>query len=292
VAARLATLAALATSCAAPQRPAPAAPGPIPDVSTKLGVQLYSVRAALEKDVPGTLAVVRQMGFTHVEIHKTFALSSAEFRAALDRAGLASPSMMAPFDRLGADLPGVIADAKALGARFVSCPWIPHEGTFDEADARRAIERFNSAGAALKAAGLRLVSHIHGYELAPLPGSTTGERLLDLILRETQPGTADFEMDVFYMTLGGADPVAYLEKFPGRFPLLHLKDMRPGTVVNHTGKTDPENTMAVGAGRIDFRRIIPAAEKQGAELYFIEDEGKGALDHLPQSLAHVRGLAR
>lgn len=169
---------------------------------------------------------------------------------------------MTPFQRLQTDLPGVIADAKALGARFVSCPWIPHEGTFDDDDERRTIAVFQAAGTGLWAAGLRFVSHIHGYELAP---SGTGEPHLDRMLKATQAGVVDFEMDVFYVTHGGGDPVRYLQTYPGRFPLLHLKDMKAGTP-------------------------FAAAERQGTLLYFVEDERPHALTALPKSLSYLKSL--
>jgi sugar phosphate isomerase/epimerase len=252
-------------------------------LEAKLGLQLYSLRAQLAQDLRGTLASIRAMGVTQVEVHKTFDLPAAEFRRALDEAGLAARSMMSPFDRLRDDLPAVIADAKALGAGFVVCPWIPHEDGFDDADARRAIEVFTAAGRAIRAAGLRFAYHLHGYEI----------HLLDRLLRETAPGVVDFEMDVFYVVHGGGDPVALLERHPGRFPLLHLKDMRAGTPTGlRTGKTDPANTVAVGAGVIDMRPIVAAAERAGAAFYFLEDESAAAPENLPRSLAHLRALAR
>jgi sugar phosphate isomerase/epimerase len=286
----LATSAACATKAPRPEGPPTTPPAArVPDLSGKLGVQLYSVRALMDQDPEGTLRRVREMGFEAVEVHRIFAPTAAEFRARLDAAGLRARGMMTPFVRLQEDLEGLIADAKALGVEFVTCPWIPHEGEFSDADAQRAIEVFTAAGRALKAAGLRFTYHIHGYELHP---GGLGETLLDRMLAQTEPGVVDFEMDVFYMVHGGADPVAYLERYPGRFPLLHLKDMKPGTPTGlRTGKTDPANTVAVGSGTIDMPAVIAAAERQGAVFYFVEDESPSAPENLPRSLGYLRAAA-
>lgn len=283
-------------ACKSGAPPAPPSAGPgadgRPPFADRVGVQLYSVRHQLKEDVPGTLARVARMGFREVEVYKTWGLTPAAFRAELDRNGLRARSLMVNFDALEKDIAAVIADAKILGAGFVTVAWIPHQGDeYTAADNERAIAVFTTAGTALKAAGLRFAYHCHGYEFHP---GGLGERLFDQMIQRTQPGVVDFELDVFWAVHGGADPVEYLRRYPGRFPLLHLKDMRAGTPTGlRTGKADDEASTEIGTGTIDMAPIARAAEAAAGATppyYFIEDEGRAAPEQLPRSLAYLRGL--
>jgi sugar phosphate isomerase/epimerase len=261
----------------------------VPDISKQLGVQLYSMRHHMEKDLPGTLRRVREMGYTLVEAHSFFGRTPEQFRAELDAAGLRAVGVLVPFKLLDEDPATAVANAKAIGAAFVGTAWIPHEGEFSMADAERAVNVFRKAGAVAKAAGLRIHYHLHGYEYHP---GKIGERIADYMIKNTEPGVIDFELDVFYSTLAGVSAEEYLRTYPGRFPLLHLKDMRKGTPTGtRTGKTDPNNTVAVGSGIVPFAPIIRAAVASGAQYFFVEDESDAAAENLPQSLKHIHGLA-
>jgi sugar phosphate isomerase/epimerase len=263
---------------------------PVGGGDERLGVQLYSVRRELEVDLPGTLARLSQMGFRNVETHNFFGRSAAEFRALLESHGLAARSMHVRFEDLEADPAPAIADAKALGAEFIVCPWIPHGDAFDAEDHARAMALFLRVGHLAKAAGLRFAYHVHGYELHP---GGLGETFFDQMIQQSPPGVVDFELDVYYVALGGGDPLAYLERYPGRFPLIHLKDMKKGTQTGtRKGKTEVTNSVTLGTGTIDFPTVIPAALAQGSRWLLLEDENPAALTQLPQSLAYLRGLPR
>ena len=129
----------------------------------------------------------------------------------------------------------VVAEkAKAFGAKYVVCFWIPHAGdTFTIDDVNKAITVFNTAGKILKENGLSFCYHPHGYEFRPYKDET----LFDYLVKNLKPEYANLEMDVFWIKHPGQDPVALLEKYNGRFKLMHLKDRKPGTEGNQNGKS-------------------------------------------------------
>lgn len=268
--------------------PAFAAPKP-----GEFGVQLYSVRRELKQDVPGTLAKLKAMGFDVVELAGFDPLSAEDMRKALDAAGQRALAVHIQYDRLRDDLPGAIRDAKAVGAKWIVCPWIPHaEPTYTEKNNDDAIALFNDAGAQIRKAGLRFAYHAHGYEF--LTKTADGQRnMFDEMLAKTKRGVVDYEMDVFWFAYGGADPVTYLKRHPGRFPLFHLKDMKKGTEVGHHPKQAPHDAdVVVGTGQIDIAGIVKEARKQHAVGLFLEDETKEALTQLPESLRYLQSLPK
>jgi sugar phosphate isomerase/epimerase len=252
-----------------------------------IGLQLWSLREHLPKDLPGTLARVRAMGFREVEGAGLWKQTAPALRAALDAAGLRCRSAHMGFERLRDDMPGAIAEVKALGATWVVTPWIPHKDVFAREDALRAAEAFNRFGKALDEAGLRFGYHCHGYDSAP---STEGT-LVDTIARHSDEKLVAFQVDVFHAHHGGADPVRLIDRLAGRVVSLHLKDQKKGFPVE-TGKgtAPPEADVPVGTGQIDWPAVLRAAMKAGASLYYVEDESTDPLGHIPQSLAYLQAL--
>ncbi len=242
------------------------------DFKGPLGVQLYSVRNAISKDVPGTLARVRALGFREVELAGTYGLSAAQFRSELDRAGLRATSMHVGYERLRDSLPAVLDEARTLGVQFVGTAWIPHnDGPLTEEGARRAAADFNAWGRAAQERGLQFFYHVHGYEFRP---EASGMLPMDILMRETDDGAVKFEMDVFWISRPGADPVAWLRKYPTRWRLLHLKDMKKGTPTNvNTGSANADETeVPLGTGQIDYRGVLRTAREIGVTKYYVEDE--------------------
>lgn len=242
------------------------------DFRGPLGVQLYSVRDAIGKDVPGTLARVRALGFREVELAGTYGLTASQFRAELDRAGLRATSMHVGYEKLRDSLPAVLDEARILGVQYVGTAWIPHnDGPLTEEGARRAAADFNAWGRAIQQRGLQFFYHVHGYEFQP---GTSGVLPMDILMRETAPDAVKFEMDVFWISRPGADPVAWLRKYPTRWRLLHLKDMKRGTATNvNTGSANPDETeVPLGTGQIDYRAVLRTAREIGVDKYFVEDE--------------------
>jgi sugar phosphate isomerase/epimerase len=253
----------------------------------EIGVQLYSFRNQIPKDIPGTLKKIRMMGISELEGGGSYGLPQAEFKSMIDKMGFKMISIGADFDKLQKDLPAVIAEAKAFGADYVVCFWIPHKGNdFTLEDAKKAVEVFNASGKILKENGLSLCYHPHGYEFRPYEQGT----LFDYIATSLNPNWANFEMDVFWIKHPGQDPVGLLKKYPGRFKLMHLKDRQIGTVGNQNGNADVETNVVLGMGDVGIKEIMSAAKKYGVEHYFIEDESSRSMEQVPQSLAFLRSL--
>ncbi len=250
-----------------------------------VGLQLYSFRDAFKKDVPGTMARVKALGFREIEAAGTYGLSLNNYRKLLDQNGLKAISTGVDFEALATDLPKVIAEAKALGAKYVMCAWIPHTGdVFTQADADRAIDVFNTAGKLLAEHELKLCYHIHGYEFQPIDGGT----YFDYLAQNLEPENVNFEMDVYWVKSPGQDPVALLKRFPKRFPLVHLKDRKPGTPNSLTGHADVESNVTLGTGDVGIGEFMKAAHKAGVKHFFIEDESSRAMEQMPGSLAFLR----
>jgi sugar phosphate isomerase/epimerase len=251
----------------------------------RLGLQLYSLRAQFAKDVPGTLDKVRDMGFKYVETAGTYGMPPDKFKKELKSRGLTVVSGHFPYEKFRDDVEGIAREAKSLGVKYAGCAWIAHSGDFTEKGCREAARVFNQAGEALAKHGIRFFYHTHGYEFQPY-GS---ENLFDLLMAETKPEFVTYEMDVFWVVHGGQNPVSLFEKYKGRFELVHMKDMKVGTPINLlTGTSDVKNDVAMGTGRIDYRRILPAAARAGVKWYFIEDESPTSEQQIPQSVRYLK----
>jgi sugar phosphate isomerase/epimerase len=254
------------------------------DFAGPLGVQLYSVRGAMRTDVPGTLARVRALGFQEVELAGTYGMNAPAFRQLLDQHGLRATSMHAGYERLRDSLPAVLAEAKALGVQYVGTAWIPHpQGPMTVERAREAAADFTRWGRAAREQGVRFFYHIHGYEFVP---GTNGLVPMDVLMSETDAQAVWFELDTFWAAHPGADPAALLRKYPARWRLMHLKDMKRGTPTGvHTGSAPPDETeVPVGTGQIDFRAVLQAAKAAGVEKYYVEDETAEPFATIPRSV--------
>jgi sugar phosphate isomerase/epimerase len=253
-----------------------------------VGLQLYSLRDLLGKNVPLGLQTARGLGFTEVELAGTYGLPTARFREMLLRAGLNPVSAILDFSQFDRQIDQVISEAKALGVSYVGTAGIPHEGAFTEADARKAAEVFNRAGETLAKHGLRLFYHNHGFEFVQHGDGT----LFDLLLQATKPEFVSFEMDIFWTVHPGQDPVRLLKKYPNRWALMHVKDMRKGTRTGLlTGSEDARNDVALGTGQIDLQAVLKAAQEVGVKHYIIEDESPTVLNQIPQSVRYLESLA-
>lgn len=257
--------------------------------AASIGLQLYSLRAQLAADLPGTLAEVKNWGFTNVELAGTYGLTAEQFKAQLDARGLNAFSDHFPYERFRDDVEGIARDAQALGLKYVGCAWIPHDDAkpFDEKTCRQAIAVFNQAGEALARHGLKFFYHTHGYEFQPYKDGT----LFDLLVQETNPKFVNYEMDVFWVVHAGQDPVKLLAKYGPRWQLLHLKGMRDSTPTGLlTGHSAVTNDVALGTGKIDYAPILREAGKIGVRWYIIEDESPSSEQQIPQSLHYLRTL--
>lgn len=263
------------------------AAGPIgigPSFKGPVGLQLYSLRAQFATNVPGTLDEVKSWGIRYAELAGTYNLAPEQFIRELSARGIQPISAHFPYERYRDDAEGIAREAKVMGLHYAGCAWIPHQGDFNEETCREAIAVFNHAGEVLAKQGLKFFYHVHGFEFQPHGNGT----LLDLLFKETNPKYVNYEMDIFWIVFPGQDPVKLLEKYPKRWQLAHLKDMRKGTPTGAlTGGTDVRNDAALGTGQMDMPAILRAAKKAGVKWYFIEDESPWSEKQVPQSLSYL-----
>ena len=246
---------------------------------------MYSLRNQFKKNIPGTLELIRSWGLTKVEGGSTYGMDLKEFQGLLHKNNLSVVSIGASFGDLEKDPQKVVDLAKAYGAKYVMCAWIPHKGNqFAIEETKHATEVFNQAGKILKANGLILAYHAHGYEFRPYKDGS----LFDYMMQNATDFT--FEMDVFWVHHGGEDPLVLMKKYPSKVTLLHLKDMKKGVKGNDTGHEDNETNVVLGTGQIDIAGVVEEAQKLGVEYFFIEDESASVVKQVPLSLEFLKGL--
>jgi sugar phosphate isomerase/epimerase len=249
----------------------------------RVGLQLYTVRDLMKNDFDGTIAGVAQIGYKEVEFAGYFGKSAKETRAVLDKNGLTSPSEHTPYADIEKKWPATLEAAHIVGQKYIVCPWIEKSQRTAEGW-KNAAELFNRAGEASQKAGIQFCYHNHGFEFEKTEG-LGGKLPYDYLLTETDPKLVKMEMDLCWITVAGQDPVAYFNQFPGRFPLVHVKDWSkqgaaPADYATAVGHAVKEGHIAnVGAGTIDFKRIFAESGKAGIKHYFVEnDEAKGLDD--------------
>ena len=249
-----------------------------------LGLQLWSVRNMLAKDVPGTLAQVKAWGFDEVE---TFGPFGAEIAPQLKAAGLKVRAMHVGYDRLSGDMARALRDAEAVGATTLLNPYLPHQQKpmASREEILKAAGDFAKWSKQCRAAGKRFGYHIHGQEFGPAPEGT----LFDVLAKESGPDVG-FEADVYWVKAGGADPVALMKKYPGRIWYTHLKDMAKGVAPGSEATHREESNVVLGTGQMDVKGILAAGPQAGVEVHFIEDESADPAGQIPKTVAYYRAL--
>jgi sugar phosphate isomerase/epimerase len=251
------------------------------------GMVSYTYRNSFTKDVAATLDTLKTMGIKDMEFSNLFGKKAAEIRKMLDDRGMFCSSFGVSYPDLTTKTREVGANAKILGAKFVRVAWIPHTVPFTLEIAHKSVEDFNAAGKILKDEfGLTFCYHNHGYEFYPHGNGT----LMDYIIQKTNPKYVSFEIDILWTFFPGADPSALISKYPKRFKLLHLKDLKKGVEGNLSGGTAVENDVALGTGQLDIPSILKAAKKSGIKHYYIEDESPIYYKQVPQSIAYLKSL--
>ncbi len=249
----------------------------------EIALQLYSLRNELKEDVKGTLALIPEMGIKYLEGGGTYGMSSEEYKSLLAKHDLKIVAVGADYNKLKDNPQEIIDNANSYGAKFATCTWIPHpSGEFSIKETKEAIEVFNKAGKLLKDAGITLCYHPHGFEFKPYGNGV----LFDELLKNAR--NYDFNMDVFWVKMGGGDPLAIMKKYPNKFPLLHLKDRAHGTEGNTDGKGDVETNVVLGTGDVDIKGLIKQAQKVGTKYLIIEDESSSSVEQIPQSVAYIK----
>jgi len=227
----------------------------------RVGIELYTVRGEMQRDMPGTIAAIAAMGYREVEFAGYFGRSNADVRQMLAANHLTSPSAHIGFDLMKVDWDKTFDDALAKGHQFVTVP-SPPNGVAPTVDAwRRVADDFNRAGERARARGLGFAYHNHYSEFAAVDGQLP----FDVLLTNTDPRFVSFQMDVFWVVRGGGDPRALIRQHPTRFVMLHIKD----------SSGPPEhNQVDVGTGKINFAAILAedAALKHVVKHVFVEHD--------------------
>jgi sugar phosphate isomerase/epimerase len=244
----------------------------------RIGVQLYTVRDAVQRDFEGTLARVAAVGYQEVEFAGYAGRTAAQVRDALRRAGLSAPSAHVPLAALGQGWNRVLDDAHTIGHRYLVMPWLDEKDRPNLDAYRRIADRLNRAGEMASRAGLRLGYHNHAFEFTEVENRLP----YDVLLEATDPAHVLLELDLYWITKGGQDPLAYFADWPGRFRLVHVKD----------SAGPPEHRMAdVGSGTIEWARIFAHRKQAGIEHFFVErDDPPDPFASIAASYAYLSDL--
>jgi sugar phosphate isomerase/epimerase len=244
----------------------------------RIGVQLYTVRRDMARDFEGTLARIAEIGYREVEFAGYHDKTPSEVRAVLTRLGLAAPSSHVPIEVFRRDIDGAIAAATQVGHRYLVVPWLDPAERRTIDDYRRIAEELNRFGEKIQAAGMQLGYHNHDFELASIGGSVP----LDVLIERTDPKLLVLELDLYWVTKGGADPLTYFARNPGRVQLVHVKDSAGA----------PEHRQVdVGQGTIDFKTIFSRREQAGIRHAFVEhDDPANPMETLRVSYEYLARL--
>ena len=245
----------------------------------RIGLALITVRGLAARDFEGTLEAVATIGYRDLDMYIYEGRRSAkETRAVLDRAGLACRSARVATPALYRGWDRSLDAAKELGARWITLANVPYEERLTMRDWRELSEVFNRVGEAARQRGLGFCYHNHDFELQPLEGKIP----LDVMMAATDAALVKLQMDVYWVTKGGRDPASEIARLGSRVASLHLKDM---------AGTPERGITTVGAGTIDFARILAAAKRAGVADYFVEEDApKDPLAAARASYRHLSAL--
>jgi sugar phosphate isomerase/epimerase len=238
--------------------------------SSKIGLQLYTLRTDLSKDLEGTLKKVAAIGYKEVELFgyndgKFFGKTPKEFKAILDGLGLnpvsghygAGVQMKDQKGTLSNDWQRAVDDAAAIGQKYVNCAYLTDGERKSIEDYKKYVDLFNKSGEVAKKAGLQFGYHNHDFEFKKMDGQLPYD-----LIASTDPNLVKLELDLYWIVKAGLDPVDLFKKYPGRFPLWHVKDMDKGD----------QSFAEVGTGSIDFKKIFDARKIAGLEHFFVEQD--------------------
>jgi sugar phosphate isomerase/epimerase len=243
----------------------------------RIGVQLYTLRSLMREDFDGTLKRVAEVGYREVEFAGYYDRGPSEVKSLLSGLGLDAPATHVSLNQVQEDeLDRTIESARAIGHRYLVVPSLPQPQRNRLDFYREVSDLFNRAGERCRQAGLGLAYHNHAFEFEPLDGQIP----YDVLLESTEPELVTMELDLFWIRRGGHDPLAYFERYPGRFALCHVKDM-----------DDSGEMLDVGSGVIDFAAIFARSEQAGLKHYIVEhDRPESPIDSIRNSYRYLAVL--
>lgn len=250
---------------------------PVDRKSYGVGIQLYTIRDAMSADTLGSLKKVSDLGYKNLELAgysngKFYGYTPAEFKKMVNDLGMDIISSHTQVEAAGITLENakLMADAHAeLGVKYCIQPWVNDEDRQVETY-KKMIAEWNKVGAIMKERGIQFGYHNHNFEFDTLDGLVP---YYDLFMPELDADLVTMELDLFWASKAGQDPVEMFNKYPGRFQLLHMKDMLTNEAPFYN--VDKEDVCSVGAGVIDFKRILAAKETAGTKYLFVEDDNQG-----------------
>lgn len=243
-----------------------------------IGVQLYTLREMAAEDLPRTLAAVARAGYKEVEFAGYHGHPAPSIRRMLDDNGLVATASHVSIDDLARVGEVVMEDAVTLGQKYVAVAWIDAKDRTEEGY-RRIAQRFNEFGLLARGENLTFAYHNHAYEFAPLAGGRSG---YEILLDEVDPLNLVLEADVFWMQRAQQDPLAWFARYPGRFHMMHLKDM---------GTPPKKEMLDVGSGTTNWPAVIAAGKRAGVKHFFVEhDEPKDPVASITSSYRYLRSL--
>jgi sugar phosphate isomerase/epimerase len=244
----------------------------------QISLQLYTVREQTAVDMPGTLRRISEIGYPAVEFAGYEGLSPQNLKTIIDDLDLRASGAHVTFGSWETDPEAVITDMHTLDCAHAILPIAPPEQRTDETAVARLAESLNRWGELCRQEGVTLSYHNHDFEFEPL-GETT---MWDVLVGETDPGLIHFELDLYWVRYGGADPEPLLRDLGDRIPLVHLKDM---------ASDDQRSDLPVGEGAMPWNGLLRAADAAGVEWYVAEqDNPSDALEDVRTSLQNLRGL--
>ena len=242
-----------------------------------VGIQLYTIRDAMAADVRGTLKKVSDMGYKNLELAgysngKFYGFSAADFNKIVGDLGMVNLSSHSAVESKGITIESakLMADAHAaLGVKFCVQPWVNDEDRTIE-KYKKMIGDWNKVGKIMKEVGIQFGYHNHNFEFKKVDGLVP---YYDVFMKEMDKDLITMELDLFWASKAGQDPIAMFKKYPGRFQLIHFKDMR----TNQPPFFDviKDDVCNVGDGVIDFKKIWAAKDIAGAKHLFVEDDNQG-----------------
>ena len=227
------------------------------------GIQLWSVREDLAKDPKEVLKQLASYGYKQIESFEGrqgmfWGMTNTEFKSYMDELGT---KLIASHCDITKDFEKKAAEAAAIGMKYLICPW---KGPQKDIDAfKKFADEFNEKGEICQKNGIRFAYHNHDYSFVDMNGQL-GQ---DVMMKNTDPKLVDFELDMYWVVAGGQDIETWLNKYPKRFRLCHVKDRKKGVAT-----TDKNESVVVGTGSIDYAKILKTAKKQGMEYYIVEQE--------------------
>ena len=268
-----------------------------------VAVQLYSLRDFMEKDVEATIKAVSEIGYDGVEFAGTFGYSAADLKAICEKYGVTPISAHVAIPELEKDLEGTIAYYKELGCEYIAIPWLPVEYRQSKETLKTVYELCNKVGKCATENGITLLYHNHDFEFEKFDG----EYMLDLLYSNVPAERLNTQLDTCWVKVGGEDPAAYVRKYSGRAPVVHLKDFSGSKsenmyaligndATNETKETTNEKFQIrpCGYGCQNFAEILAAAKDAGTKWVVIEQDnvsdGMNSIECATKSFEHISAL--